>query len=218
MIWPLASSPCRKGSALPIACERAEQVSVPKSIANRMPVSDPPAIRPELKSVPALSSESDVSPVLRSTHHRTSAADEDRRGGGDRQVRADGERQRVDAAQLERDRDEHADQHQPHGSCWSSRPRMSVAISVACGAATCAEPMPNVSCRLQQRPADHERRGDDADGQPHLLIDRRGADDVAGLEILRRVAGVGRGDADDGADRQARPARRRCRSSRARRR
>ena len=45
-----------------------------------------------------------------------------------------------------------------------------------------------------------ERRGDDADHQTELLIERRGADDVAGLEILRGVAGVRRGDADDGAD------------------
>ena len=36
-----------------------------------MPVSDPPAISPELKSVPALMSESDVTPVLRSTNQRT---------------------------------------------------------------------------------------------------------------------------------------------------
>ena len=79
---------------------------------------------------------------------------------------------------------------------------MSVAISVACGAATCADPMPNVSCRLQQRPADDERRRDHADGEADLLIDRRRADDVAGLEVLRGVAGVGGGDADDGADRQ----------------
>ena len=40
------------------------------------------------------------------------AAGEDRRGRRNRQVGADRERQRVDAAQLERDRDEHADQHQ----------------------------------------------------------------------------------------------------------
>ena len=35
----------------------------------------------------------------------------------------------------------------PQGSCWTSRPRMIVAISVACGAATSADPMPNVWCR-----------------------------------------------------------------------
>ena len=42
----------------------------------------------------------------------------------------------------------------------------------------------------------------DADDQADLLVDRRRADDVAGLEVLRGVAGVGGGDADDGADRQ----------------
>ena len=40
-------------------------------MAYKMPESDPPAINPELNSVPALRSESLFSPVLRSTHHRT---------------------------------------------------------------------------------------------------------------------------------------------------
>ena len=47
----------------------------------------------------------------------------------------------------------------------------------------------------------------DADDQPDLLIDRRRADDVAGLEILRGAAGVGGRDADDRADADARRAR-----------
>ena len=59
---------------------------------------------------------------------------------------------------------------------------------------------------------------DHADDQADLLVERRRADDVAGLEILRRVAGVGGRDADDRAD----PERDRrvvmSRSSRARRR
>ena len=38
--------------------------------------------------------------------------------------------------------------------------------------------------------------------EPELLIQRRGADDVTGLEILRRVAGVCGRDADDSADAQ----------------
>ena len=70
-----------------------------------MPAIDPPAIKPELNRVPELISDSDAAPVLRSTNQRTSAADEDRRGRGDRQIRADRERQRADAAQLEHDRD-----------------------------------------------------------------------------------------------------------------
>ena len=36
--------------------------------------------------------------------------------------------------------------------------------------------------------------------RPDLLLERRGADEIAGLEILRGGAGVGGGDADDGAD------------------
>ena len=36
-----------------------------------MPAIEPPAISPELKSVPALTSDSCATPVFRSTHHRT---------------------------------------------------------------------------------------------------------------------------------------------------
>ncbi len=36
-----------------------------------MPASDPPAMRPELKSVPELMSDSLFTPVLRSTNQRT---------------------------------------------------------------------------------------------------------------------------------------------------
>ena len=77
---------------------------------------------------------------------------------------------------------------------------MIVAISVACGAASAAEPIAEDAVQVEGREADDERRGDDANDEPDLLIERRGADDVAGLQILRRVAGVGRGDADDRAD------------------
>ena len=59
----------------------------------------------------------------------------------------------------------------------------------------------------------------DADHQPDLLIDRRCADDVARLQILRRRAGVCGRDADQGAHAQghrrvgvAGPAQRRRRS------
>src|SRR5215472_10156111 len=43
--------------------------------------------------------------------------------------------------------------------------------------------------------------GDDyADHEGDLLVAGRGPDDVAGLEVLRGVAGVGGGDADNAAD------------------
>ena len=51
-----------------------------------------------------------------------------------------------------------------------------------------------------QREADRDRRNHDADHQRDLLQSRRGADDVAGFQILRGVAGVGRRDADHAAD------------------
>src|SRR6202012_2453624 len=47
---------------------------------------------------------------------------------------------------------------------------------------------------------DHDGGDDDADHERDLLQARRGADDVTGLQVLRGVAGVGSGDADDAAD------------------
>ena len=44
--------------------------------------------------------------------------------------------------------------------------------------------------QVERRHADDERRRDHADEQAELLIERRRPDDVAGLQILRRVAGV----------------------------
>ena len=58
----------------------------------------------------------------------------------------------------------------------------------------------------EDRPADDRHGHDDADEEADLLAHRRGAHDVAGLEVLRRGARVGRGDADDGADAGARSA------------
>ena len=51
-----------------------------------------------------------------------------------------------------------------------------------------------------ERGPDGEDGDDDADHDGDLLLPGRGADEVAGLEILRGVAGVGGGDADDSAD------------------
>ena len=79
----------------------------------------------------------------------------------------------------------------PHGRFCDSRPLISVAISVACGAATASRADAEDLVQVEHRHADDERRRDDADREAHLLIDRRRADDVAGLQILRRVAGVG---------------------------
>jgi hypothetical protein len=56
--------------------------------------------------------------------------------------------------------------------------------------------------QAQDREADDEHRDQHADHEADLLLDRRGADQVAGLEILGGGAGVRRGDADDGADAQ----------------
>ena len=51
-----------------------------------------------------------------------------------------------------------------------------------------------------ERGADGEDADDDADHEGDLLLPGGGADEVAGLEVLRGVAGVRGGDADDAAD------------------
>ncbi len=92
---------------------------------------------------------------------------------------------------------------------------MIVDISVACGAASDGEPIDEHGVQVERRHADDERRGEHADHQADLLIDRRRADEVAGLQVLRRRAGDRRGDADDARRPRAPPARRRRPSSRA---
>src|SRR5207237_314154 len=61
---------CRNGTALPIA-SNAPIRPEPTSTAYRMPHNDPPAMRPELNSVPAPTSDSSFAPVFRSTYART---------------------------------------------------------------------------------------------------------------------------------------------------
>ena len=70
-------------------------------------------------------------------------------------------------------------------------------MSQACGAA-------RNSCRpcvhQLERDADGDGGDDDADEEGEALLARRGADQKAGLQILRGIAGFGRGDADHAAD------------------
>ena len=56
--------------------------------------------------------------------------------------------------------------------------------------------------QLEQDRPQHDGRGERAGEDRDLLQPRRGSDQEPGLQILRRRAGVARGDADDGADRQ----------------
>src|SRR5437773_1995264 len=53
----------------------------------------------------------------------------------------------------------------------------------------------------EDRPQQHGREHR-ADDDRHLLMARRGADEVAGLQVLRRGAAVRRRDADDAAHRE----------------
>ena len=89
---------------------------------------------------------------------------------------------------------------------------MSVAISVPCGAGNfsvpimCSTPCGRIASvgvsSTLHGDADDDRRRHRADHQADLLRARRGADQVAGLQILRGGAGVGGGDADHAADAQ----------------
>ena len=54
--------------------------------------------------------------------------------------------------------------------------------------------------QIERRPADDRGRRHDADDEAELLVVRCRADEISGLQVLRRAAGVGRGNADDGAD------------------
>ena len=195
-------------------------VSVPTSTANRMPADRAAGDQPELKSVPAPSSDS--------SRHAASCAPPTTRTSPPAKIGAvvaigryeptanDSEWMPHSSSVID---DEHADQHEPPRQVLAEQPlddrrhqrRLRRRRSPA-------DPMPNTRCRYSVVSADDERRGEHADDQPDLLVERRRADDVAGLEVLRRVAGVGRRDADDGADAERDRARRRRRSSRARRR
>ena len=80
---------------------------------------------------------------------------------------------------------------------------MMVAISVPCGAGKRSDrSAPGGVVQADEGEADHRHRDEHADDQAKLLIERRGADDVAGLQILGCRAGIRRGDTDDRANRQ----------------
>src|SRR5438046_9283620 len=61
---------CKSGRTLPTVWN-ALSLPVPTSTAYKIPHSEPPAMRPELNSVPAPTSDSCATPVLRSTNART---------------------------------------------------------------------------------------------------------------------------------------------------
>ena len=87
-----------------------------------------------------------------------------------------------------------------HGSAPASTPSMIVFISVACGAGN----LPRTEFVGAAEQHDGRRDGPAgerrADQLPELLPRRRGADQPAGLEVLRDVAGLARRDRDDRAD------------------
>src|SRR6185503_20156219 len=112
-----------------------------------MPASEPPAIRPELKSVPALMSDSSFTPVFRSTHHRTTPPA--KMGavvaiGRYEPTAKESEWMPHSSRTIEIDTPHNTS---PHGRFWLSRPLMMVDIRVACGAGSDCDPMPITECR-----------------------------------------------------------------------
>ena len=108
-----------------------------------MPQSDPPAISPELNSVPAPTSESAAAPILRSTNARTRPPAKIGAVvaiGRYEPTANDSERTPQSSSVTETNTPTSTS---PHGRFWFSRPLMMVAISVACGAGTAALPIPN---------------------------------------------------------------------------
>src|ERR1043166_1282115 len=113
---------------------------LPYRTAYRIPASDPPAINPELNSVPDPTSDSSATPVLRSTNART------RPPAKIGAVVAIG---RYDRTPNDNDRIPHSSsviemntptRTSPHGRLRLSSPLMMVAISVACGAGSAPDP------------------------------------------------------------------------------
>ena len=108
----------------------------------------------------------------------------------------------MDAAQLERDRDEHADEHQSPGQVLTEQALDDRAHQRRLRRGQRVGTDGHHVVQIQRRVSDDQRRDQHADDQADLLIDGRGANDEAGLEVLRRRAGIRGGNADDGADAQ----------------
>jgi len=78
---------------------------------------------------------------------------------------------------------------------------MMVAINVACGGRHVRAADAEHAVQIQRRPSDDAGRCDDANDQPDLPGSRGVAPTrIAGLQILRRPAGVRGRNADDCAD------------------
>ncbi len=148
-----------------------------------------------------LASAATVSPRLRARpigQRADQPADEDRRGGGERQVGADRERQRADAAELDGGGQRDADHHELPVEVEGEEPlderrhqrRLRGGVEVG------ADQVVRRPIEHPDGEADDQRRGHHPDEQADLLRARRGADQEPGLEVLRRRAGVRGGDAD----------------------
>ena len=88
----------------------------------------------------------------------------------------------------------------PQGSEPESTPSITVFISVACGAGRSGEPKVKALAEEEHGSGDGPAGEGRAEELPELLLRGRGADQVAGLQVLRDVARLRGGDADHRAD------------------
>ena len=112
-----------------------------------MPASDPPAMRPELNSVPDPTSDSSATPVFRSTYARTRPPAKIGAVvaiGRYEPTANDSEWMPHSSSVIEMNTPTST---RPQGRFWLSRPLMIVAISVACGAGSASDPIVITLCR-----------------------------------------------------------------------
>src|ERR1019366_5181824 len=137
------------------------------------------------------------------------AADEDGQRGGEREVRAHGPGERIRACHLRHESQEDADEDGRPGQVLREkalddrgherglrRRELRAADAVR---------LPNLAVRAveeEQRPADDERRDENADDEADLLAGRRRAHEEAGLQVLRRRPRVRGRDANERAHAQ----------------
>src|SRR5439155_21915713 len=108
-----------------------------------------------------------------------------RRGRCDRQIRPDGERQRVDPAELERHGDEDADENETPGKILAEEPFDDGRHQRGLRSRERRRPDRHRAVQVQSREADDERGGDNADDETKLLIEWGRAYEEACLQILR---------------------------------
>ena len=137
--WPIASSPCRNGTALPIACNAAGWYPAAQADQHREQDAGQRAAGDQPRAEQRAGAEIRFAGSRRSCARPTSARGRRRRSAPSSRS-ADTRRRRTTASGCRTVRASPTTNTptstRPHGRFCDSRPLMSVAISVACGAAT----------------------------------------------------------------------------------